>query len=54
MFPSSVINRCVPSFLIEVLENGANLANEIASSNASASDASGNSYDSSVMEAGLK
>ncbi|XP_048772751.2 choline transporter-like protein 2 isoform X2 [Ostrea edulis] len=49
----SLINRCVPSFLIEVLENGANLADEISSSGANASDASGISYDSSVMEAGL-
>ncbi|XP_061169653.1 choline transporter-like protein 2 isoform X2 [Saccostrea echinata] len=48
-----LINRCVPSFLIDVLEEGKNLATEISSSNASAKDAQGNTYDSTVMEAGL-
>ena len=43
----SVINRCVPSFLIDVLEKGADMATAVA--NANASDASGNSYDSSMI-----
>lgn len=49
-----VINRCVPSFLIDVLEKGKNLATEISNSNANATDASGNAYDSAVIEGGLR
>lgn len=49
-----VINRCVPSFLIDVLEKGKNLATEISNSNANATDANGNPYNSAVMEGGLR
>nr|XP_034302598.1 choline transporter-like protein 2 isoform X2 [Crassostrea gigas] len=48
-----LINRCVPSFLIDVLEKGKNLATEISNSNANATDANGNPYNSAVMEGGL-
>lgn len=49
-----VINRCVPSFLIDVLEKGKNLATEISNSNANATDANGDPYNSAVIEGGLR
>ena len=45
----SVINRCVPSFVIDVLEKGKDMATAVADADVNATDASGGSYGDSII-----